>query len=359
MYRNFSQCSYGIGPPACPEINCRLTLPELTVIHRAILTIMSSSPRVFLSHASEDKDRFVLPFARALRQNGVDVWLDKWEILPGDSLVDKLFEEGLKGASAVIIVISSYSVDKRWVREELNAAIVNRINKQTKIIPVVIDECEVPESLRSTVWERIHDLNNFDTALQRILQAIFEQRDKPPLGPPPTYVQPQARTVPGLTTADMLVFKAIYEEVIATNNPVVMIEAIETKLAPHQLTRATLLDSVEIVIEHLYAKAERVINGPPRGLFYVRPTQHGFLHYAEAFLPQFQEWVRSTAMQIINQDERNNVTLAAAVQVPQFVMDQILVYLSDRRWITLSSATIGGHMQVLSVSPSLRRQFAE
>jgi hypothetical protein len=59
---------------------------------------MASSPRVFLSHASEDKDRFVLPFARALRANGVDVWLDKWEILPGDSLVDKLFEEGLKGA---------------------------------------------------------------------------------------------------------------------------------------------------------------------------------------------------------------------------------------------------------------------
>jgi hypothetical protein len=53
------------------------------------------------------------------------------------------------------------------------------------------------------------------------------------------------------------------------------------------------------------------------------------------------------------------MTLAAAVQVPQFVMDQILVYLSDRRGITLSSATIGGHMQVLSVSPSLRRQFAE
>jgi len=334
-------------------------LPKSTAVHRAILTIMVSSPRVFLSHASEDKDRFVLPFATALRQNGVDVWLDKWEILPGDSLVDKLFEEGLKAASAVIIVISSYSVDKRWVREELNAAIVNRINKQTKIIPVVIDECEVPESLQSTVWERIHDLNNFDTALQRILQAIFEQREKPPLGSPPTYVQPQARTVPGLTAADVLVFKAIYEEVIATNNPVVMIEAIVTKLAPHQLTRATLLDSVEIVIEHLYAKAERVINAPPRGLFYVRPTQYGFLHYADAFLPQFQEWLRSTAMQIINQDERNNVTLAAAVQVPQFVMDQILVYLSDRRWIALSSATIGGHMQVLSVSPSLRRQFAE
>jgi hypothetical protein len=58
-------------------------------------------PKVFLSHASEDKGRFVLDFARQLRENGVDVWLDQWEMKPGDSLVDKIFDEGLKDASAV------------------------------------------------------------------------------------------------------------------------------------------------------------------------------------------------------------------------------------------------------------------
>jgi TIR domain len=76
------------------------------------------APKVFLSHASEDKQRFVLPFATSLREKGIDVWLDKWEILPGDSLVDKLFEEGLKEAEAVLIVISAVSVTKPWVRQE-------------------------------------------------------------------------------------------------------------------------------------------------------------------------------------------------------------------------------------------------
>ncbi len=74
------------------------------------------APKVFLSHASEDKQRFVLPFATSLRAKGVDVWLDKWEILPGDSLVDRLFEEGLKNAQAVLIVVSAVSVEKPWVR---------------------------------------------------------------------------------------------------------------------------------------------------------------------------------------------------------------------------------------------------
>jgi hypothetical protein len=36
-----------------------------------------TAPKVFLSHASEDKDHFVLDFARQLREKGVDVWVDQ------------------------------------------------------------------------------------------------------------------------------------------------------------------------------------------------------------------------------------------------------------------------------------------
>jgi hypothetical protein len=53
----------------------------------------SEHPRVFLSHASEDKARFVVPFADGLRARGLDVWVDRWEMLPGDSLVAKIFVE--------------------------------------------------------------------------------------------------------------------------------------------------------------------------------------------------------------------------------------------------------------------------
>lgn len=100
-------------------------------------------PKVFVSHASEDKDRFVLEFAEKLRGKGVDAWLDKWEMLPGDSLVDKIFNEGLKEAQAVIIVLSKYSIEKPWVKEELNTSVVNKIDKETRLIPVVLDKCEV------------------------------------------------------------------------------------------------------------------------------------------------------------------------------------------------------------------------
>jgi hypothetical protein len=112
-------------------------------------------PKVFLSHASEDKERFVFEFAEKLRAKGVDVWLDRWEMFPGDSLIDKIFEEGLKNSQAVIIVLSKNSVKKRWVKEELNASMVKKINDGSKLIPVVIDDCDVPECLLSTVWQKI------------------------------------------------------------------------------------------------------------------------------------------------------------------------------------------------------------
>jgi hypothetical protein len=139
-------------------------------------------PKVFVSHASEDKERFVIGLSTKLRENGVDAWLDKWEMLPGDSLVDKIFEEGLKEAEAVIIVLSNYSVKKPWVREELNASIVSKLSKGTKIIPIVLDDCEVPQSLTSTLWEPISDLNDYDTSFKRVLSSIFGATDKPALG---------------------------------------------------------------------------------------------------------------------------------------------------------------------------------
>src|ERR1700723_844879 len=125
-------------------------------------------PKVFISHASEDKDRFVMGFAERLRARGINAWVDRWEILPGDSLVDKIFEEGLKDADAVIVVLSKTSVHKPWVKEELNASMVKKINSHTKIIPVVIDECEVPEALQSTVWQRIPNLHSYDSEFDRI-----------------------------------------------------------------------------------------------------------------------------------------------------------------------------------------------
>ena len=172
------------------------------------------NPKVFISHASEDKERFVMNFASKLRANGVDAWLDKWEMLPGDSLVDKIFEEGIKEADSFIIILSNHSINKPWVREELNASFVKRIGKNSKIIPIVLDNCTVPECLQSTIWENIINYNNYEENFTRILNSILGVLDKPALGQVPSYATIKVNEIHGLHKIDTLIFTQACQSVL-------------------------------------------------------------------------------------------------------------------------------------------------
>jgi hypothetical protein len=144
--------------------------------------VPARSPSVFLSYSSLDKERFAQGLAARLRARGIDVWFDDWEILPGDSLVDRIFEHGLASADVVIVVLSRNSVASPWVREELHAGLHRRIAKEVTLIPVVIDDCEIPTSLHDTKWLRIGDLTNYERELGELVGAILRQDSTPPLG---------------------------------------------------------------------------------------------------------------------------------------------------------------------------------
>lgn len=167
-----------------------------------------AAPLVFISHASEDKARFVVPFATQLRANGVNAWLDRWEMLPGDSLVDRIFAEGIGRARAVLFVVSKHSAGSRWVAQELNAATVGRIEGTARVMVVRLDGAEVPPPLRDLVYEDVDPDGDWSPALERIIRAVFEVPARPPLGQPPAYVrhalgvggEPGGDPDPGLVT---------------------------------------------------------------------------------------------------------------------------------------------------------------
>ncbi len=116
------------------------------------------------------------------------MWLDHWELLPGDSLVQRIFEEGIDGADAVIVVISRNSLRSRWVNEELSAAVVKRINEGSRLIPIVLDHIpvdELPVALRHLVIEFVPDVDLLDHVLDRVQRSIFNIAIKPAVGTPP------------------------------------------------------------------------------------------------------------------------------------------------------------------------------
>jgi len=192
--------------------------------------------------------RLPLPFClnsyNKLRNQGIDAWVDEWEMLPGASLIDKIFEEGIKNAQAFVIVLSKFSVTKAWVREELNAGIVKRISGQCKVIPVVIDDCEVPEALQSILWEKITDLQNYDTELNRIVSSIYGYSQKPALGPPPKYTKLSINALPGLTQIDTAIFKVICEMSLDLESSLIHTDKLITTCSETGLTDDVIYESL-------------------------------------------------------------------------------------------------------------------
>ena len=91
---------------------------------------------VFLSYASEDRDRAV-PVAEALIAAGWSVWWDQ-DIHAGDDW-DKSIERELDVCSVVVTLFTTTSVDSRWVRAEAMFGL-----EHNKLIPVVLDGVRMP-----------------------------------------------------------------------------------------------------------------------------------------------------------------------------------------------------------------------
>ncbi|MFM7228057.1 MAG: TIR domain-containing protein, partial [Cyanobacteriota bacterium] len=129
--------------------------------------------RVFLSHSSRDKPA-VEALARYLREQGIDAWLDKWEIGPGDDIIARM-NEGLAEADAGLIVFSAQSLESPWVRAEVSTLTYERIKNGQPLIPVQVgDEAYIPPLLKPLCRLRIEQH-------EAIADALRHRR----VGPPP------------------------------------------------------------------------------------------------------------------------------------------------------------------------------
>lgn len=89
----------------------------------------------FISHASEDKEEFVLPLYEMLTRKGMKIWVDKHEISLGNSLRRKL-DEGLAKSRFGIVILSEYFFQKEWAKKELDALVSREDGQEKVILPV-------------------------------------------------------------------------------------------------------------------------------------------------------------------------------------------------------------------------------
>lgn len=312
------------------------------------------APAVFVSHGSEDKDRFVLEFARRLYAAGIRAWVDKWEMLPGDSLVEKLFEDGMRSAEAVVIVLSQNSVVKPWVREELNYAIVSRIERKVRIIPVLIDDCAVPEALKSTLWVKIGDINNYDDEFAQIVDAIHHHYDRPALGRPPAYISQQIAELSGLTKIDTLVFKSVYDDAMKFPNLGVIVKPDSTAMTQAGVSGQAVHESLTILNRLGLVNGTRTLGG---GYATVMPTIYGFEVYGQAFIEGFDTTVNKIMVYVVNHVPCAANDIAVGVGCAEIVVNYVLRLLDQQR-LARVSFSFGGD-RVVTVDVALTRKLRD
>ena len=90
---------------------------------------------VFISYASEDKDDFVRPLARALQDCGMSVWFDELTLKVGDSL-RRSIDRGLASSRFGVVVISPHFLSKEWPQKELDGLTAREVDGTKVILPV-------------------------------------------------------------------------------------------------------------------------------------------------------------------------------------------------------------------------------
>jgi tetratricopeptide (TPR) repeat protein len=152
---------------------------------------------VFISYGHHDA-AWVHTFAENLRRVGLEVFLDKWEIAPGDVVVHQL-ERGLLNSRNGILVVGPASVARPWVQQEYAVMVDRAVAGKQRLIPVLLGEVEVPPFAATRLWVDFRGLDGpeYERRLRQLAAALRGERpERPPrdgelLGPPGSGFRPE------------------------------------------------------------------------------------------------------------------------------------------------------------------------
>ncbi len=132
---------------------------------------------VFLSHNSKDKPA-VRNIACALVARGIDVWLDEWELIPGQDWQEGL-QDMIKTIKSAAILIGRDGLGP-WEIREMRACLKQFVDRNMPVIPVLLPGApgkpELPLFLTSLTWVDFPKSGLTEKHLDRLIWGITGTR---------------------------------------------------------------------------------------------------------------------------------------------------------------------------------------
>jgi hypothetical protein len=117
----------------------RIRILQARAIEPGALAVATAAD-VFISYSHEDRGRAQI-LVTALKRDGLSVWWDL-DLPPGETW-DRLIEQRLQTARSVVVLWTTISVTKVWVREEALDA-----QQRGVLVPVLLDDVAPPLGYR-------------------------------------------------------------------------------------------------------------------------------------------------------------------------------------------------------------------
>jgi hypothetical protein len=124
--------------------------------------------KVFLSYSSDDKEKAQKIYHELIQKN-INVWLDDYELSLGDSLIDRI-KNAISASDYMVVILSKNSVKSTWMSHELGHYLYNFSRRDITLLPVRVDNCEIPLSL--TNYKFLDLRNNFDKGVEKLVDSI-------------------------------------------------------------------------------------------------------------------------------------------------------------------------------------------
>lgn len=168
----------------------------------------SKPPKVFISYSweSDEHKGWVRSLSGRLTKNGINVRLDQWHIVPGQSLTQFMEAEVHACDFALVICTKDYcrkSLSRAggvgYEQQIITGNIVAGMPRE-HFIPVVRDgefapgsECSIPGQFLGVYAVDMREDADMDKATEELLRAIFKQSGvtQPPIGPRPVFPSPR------------------------------------------------------------------------------------------------------------------------------------------------------------------------
>lgn len=303
----------------------------------------------FMCHSSADKDRFVRKLSEKLIESGIDVIYDEWELNYGDSLI-RLFDK-IDECDVFLIIISENSIQSKWVKEELSAGFVKKIEDETKLIPIIIDEnIEIPPSLKHVRQCRIKDINNYDEEFKELLNSILGNSNKPPLGNRPQYNS--IIPINGLTQLDTLIIKELGNSLNSKDNIFSFDEIME--LTDNEFSKEDVLESIEVLEKNSKINCRYPTHSEFPHIIQVTPS--GVIFYCEHYEKDFEIYLKEVVSALLNENVYSSEDIYKKTECPKFIVNAILCQFINKKYIK-GKKTCSGTIRIAKITGTGRRQL--